>query len=152
MIDKRILGILAMLLVSAIFAAWWRGNFSSRASASETRILVGEREYRVELAESLAQQAQGLSGRTSLEDGKGMLFIFPAPRTQSFWMRGMQFPIDIIWIREGKVIGFVEHAPVPVHGQLPVFTSPGPADQVLEVIAGTVAKDAINIGDTVVRQ
>jgi uncharacterized membrane protein (UPF0127 family) len=38
----------------------------------------------------------GLSHRRDLPDGRGMLFIMPALEVQTFCMRGMQFPLDIL--------------------------------------------------------
>ena len=82
-----------------------------------------------------------------------MLFVFSSPGIQNFWMKDMNFPIDIIWISGGKVAGFAQDAEpqpgVPLW-RLTIYTSPNNVDQVLEVPAGTVAKDGITIGAPVV--
>lgn len=81
-----------------------------------------------------------------------MLFPFGSGGIQNFWMKDMNFPIDIVWISEGKVAGFVRDAepqPGAPLWKLTIYTSPDNVDQVLEVPAGTVAKDGLKMGDSV---
>ena len=80
-----------------------------------------------------------------------MLFVFSEPHIQRFWMKDMNFPLDIIWIRDFKVIGLEENVPQPANndGKTARMNSPEPADMVLEVNAGEVAKYGISAGDMV---
>jgi uncharacterized membrane protein (UPF0127 family) len=82
-----------------------------------------------------------------------MLFLFGAGSVQTFWMFGMNFPLDMIWISGTTVAGFAQDVPAPASGtalwSLPVYTSPANVDKVLEVNAGTVAKYNIKVGDMV---
>ncbi len=55
---------------------------------------------KVDLALTPEQQAKGLSGRSRLPEGEGMLFVFPRPGKYLFWMKDMKFAIDIIWLAE----------------------------------------------------
>lgn len=116
-------------------------------------ITVGGTPFDVEIARTVVEEACGLSGRTSLGTGKGMIFLF-APGRQTFWMKDMNFALDIVWIGQGKVLGFVQNAPAPAPGtmlwSLPLYSSPDATDMVLEVPAGTVANDNIKVGDPVV--
>lgn len=147
--DKRILLVLFLLLGSAVVAAWLRGNFSNKAQAGSVVVAIGRAEYQVEVADTIPTQAQGLSGRPGLPAGHGMLFVFASPQVQSFWMHDMQFSIDIIWIRGGRVVGIVERAPLPKGFDTPTFTSPEPVDMVLELAAGAAAEAGIRRGDKV---
>ena len=117
--------------------------------------------FEVEIASTTMEKARGLSFRASLGAGEGMLFLFDTPSIQSFWMKDMNFPIDMIWIGAGKngdgksgyeVLGFAQNA-VPQLGvplwNLTIYNSPDGTDKVLEVNAGTVAKDNIKVGDAV---
>lgn len=116
------------------------------------QLRVGNAVFTVEIASTTIQQTRGLSYRTNLGENQGMLFIFSRPTVQSFWMKDMNFPLDMIWIGGSKVLGFAQNA-APEPGvslwNLTVYNSPGGTDKVLEVNAGTVAKDNIMIGDTV---
>ena len=146
--DKKILAIVFIVVALAVVIAWRKGAFSA-SPASGVRVGIGDHVYQVEVVDTVVSMAQGLSGRESLPEGSGMLFVFDPPRPEAFWMKDMRFSIDIIWIRNGKVIGVVERAPVPSGSTIPTFSSAGVVDHVLEVPAGTVTLDALKVGDTV---
>jgi uncharacterized membrane protein (UPF0127 family) len=78
-----------------------------------------------------------------------MLFTYPDRRLRTFWMRGMRFPIDIVWINADRVTGVERNVPVP-EGGVPLYRSDGPVDRVLEVGAGWAARNEIRAGDPVV--
>jgi uncharacterized membrane protein (UPF0127 family) len=99
----------------------------------------------VEIADSEAERRSGLSGRAGLASGRGMLFLHEDSAVQSYWMKGMSFAIDIIWIDDDEIVGFVEEAQ-PEDPPETVYVSPGPVDKVLEVPAGFVALHALEIG------
>ena len=142
------LSILVLLVVFAlVFSSWFSPRTQNEQSKAE--LLVGEHRYHVEVVRDMAGQARGLSGRTGLDEDSGMLFVFKGAATRAFWMQGMLFPIDIMWIRDGRVVGFVRDAPMPTGGVPPTFYSNEPADMVLELMAGSVQKDSIAIGDIV---
>lgn len=122
-------------------------------------VRIGSATFSVELATTTFAQARGLSYRASLGANDGMLFVFSRPGIQNFWMRDMNFPLDMIWIGPSpaagggeQVLGFVQDAapqPGAALWNLKVYSSPDGTDKVLEVNAGTVAKDDIHIGDAV---
>jgi len=108
--------------------------------------------YMVELATTPQQWVQGLSGRETLYPARGMLFVFPQPQVQSFWMKNMKFPLDIVWLGEDfTVVGMEENIP-PCKKDCPTYTSPVPVKYVLEVAAGTVKKEGLKVGDKLVVQ
>ena len=77
-----------------------------------------------------------------------MLFVYSDHSARTFWMKGMRFPIDIIWIDRGRVRGIERSVPVP-QGTLPLYSSGGPADHVLEVPAGWARRHGTRRGDRV---
>ncbi|MGN6331030.1 MAG: DUF192 domain-containing protein [Motilibacteraceae bacterium] len=95
---------------------------------------------RVETAWTAAEQERGLMGRREVPPGTGMLFPFSPPAAQTFWMRDTLVPLDIAWIRGGRVVGTTRMAPCPDLGpRCPTYPSPGPVDAALEVGAGGLA-------------
>jgi uncharacterized protein len=115
-------------------------------------VSIDGKNFEVEIADSMATRAQGLSGRDQLGDDKGMLFIFGNPAMNGFWMKDMKFPIDMIWINGDRILGASENVqPEPGKSifSLKVYYPPSAADKVLEVNAGTFAKYGFKAGDTI---
>lgn len=61
-----------------------------------------------EVVDTPASRAQGLSGRKTLGEKEGMLFVFEQPGRYGFWMKDMLFPIDIMWINDDGIVVHVE--------------------------------------------
>lgn len=118
---------------------------------NSTIFQIGDREIFVEVASSWWARIKGLSGREGLDVNHGMLFVFPFVSVQYFWMFGMKFPIDIIFIRNGIVVSVFSNVPYPKGFTLPrVIRSRVPANHVLEVNAGKAAEWGIKEGVRVV--
>lgn len=105
------------------------------------------------LARTGEESALGLGYRDGLAPGTGMLFVYDEPSSRSFWMKGMRFCLDIIWIEGGRVVGAAEQAcPSPLgtaDADLPRFRSPEPVRYVLEVPGGWMDEHGIGAGASV---
>ncbi|MEK7192050.1 MAG: DUF192 domain-containing protein [Patescibacteria group bacterium] len=112
-------------------------------------IIIGGHIFQVEIADDVFSRSQGLSNRESLEPDRGMLFIFEQPASQSFWMKNMKFPLDIIWIKNGKIIGLEKNVPPDASPMPRVYPSPSQVDQVLEINAGKADDLNMEIGEMV---
>ncbi len=114
-------------------------------------ITVGNKNIAVEVADTDDAREQGLSGRPELTDEQGMLFDFTNTNESvpSFWMKGMKFAIDIIWINDKKIIGITANAPIPKNNSLPTYSPPGQVTHVLEVASGWSRRNNVKIGDSV---
>ena len=100
--------------------------------------------FRLELAETAAETAQGMMYRRSVPAGTGMLFIMAEERPQSFWMRNTYVPLDIIYLNaDGTVVSIQANAQPMNDMPLP---SEGPAKYVLEIAGGGAAQDGIKTG------
>ncbi len=82
-----------------------------------------------------------------------MLFINAEPDPQSFWMKGMRFCLDIIWIEGDRVVGAAESVCPEAAGtpdsDLPSYVSPEPVRYVLEVPAGWMEENGVEAGSEV---
>lgn len=69
-----------------------------------TRVSVGGKVFTLELAIDQDSRVQGLSGRTSIPDDGGMLFVFPDSQVgnHEFVMRDCPIPIDIIFLDRSR--------------------------------------------------
>ncbi|MGC4108652.1 MAG: DUF192 domain-containing protein [Thermomicrobiales bacterium] len=116
-------------------------------------IVVGDTTLDVELAIEGWQQQLGLGYRNGLELGTGMLFPSDTARPRTFWMKGMRFCLDIIWINDGVITGAAESVcPDPdgtADADRATFASPGPVTDVLEVPAGWLKEHGYGVGTTV---
>ena len=103
---------------------------------------------KVDLALTPLEQERGLSGRESLKNDEGMLFIFPKPSINYFWMKDMNFPIDIIWIDFNFRVIYIQKDALP--SSYPNSFGPGVDNSyVLEVSDGFSEKNNLKIGDSV---
>lgn len=90
--------------------------------------------FSVEIADSSAEQAQGLMARTSLASSKGMLFVYPDEREVAFWMSNTLIPLDMLFIDDtGRVAKIKENAEP---GNLTLIPSDEPVQFVLEINGG----------------
>jgi len=113
-------------------------------------VRIGSINIPVEIAETEAARGKGLSGRPSLDKNKGMLFMFPKSDFHQFWMPDMNFPIDIIWINNGEVVGITPNISDNFNQENPrAYSPPQPVRYVLEVNAGFSTKNKIKIGDVI---
>lgn len=136
--------LLSLALLAACVAALAAGPRRPVVVLDE-RVRVG-----VEIVDTPALRTRGLSGRADLPDGQGMLFLFETAGVQAFWMKDMRFEIDIVWIRDGKVVGVAPKLPLPKRGvALPQYKSPSPCDVVLELRAGAAQRMGLQVGDSV---
>jgi uncharacterized membrane protein (UPF0127 family) len=102
----------------------------------------------VEVARTPEAQAKGLGGRSSLEKGTGMLFPFDKPDYRIFWMNGMLIPLDILWVRGGRVAAIEAKIPPPA-ANTPLAAFSHVADLVLEVPGGYAHEMGIRVGQPV---
>lgn len=61
-------------------------------------ITIGDKKYKVEIADTSEKQEKGLMGRESLPEDQGMLFIYDEPQDLSYWMKDTLISLDIIFI------------------------------------------------------
>ena len=124
---------------------------TTAVAAGRGQVLFGDRVIvRIEVARTDVEKIRGLSGRDGLAPGEGMLFVYEEPARPAIWMRGMRFPLDILWIRDGRVVDLVTEVVPPIPGEVPrVFVPRQEARYVLEVPAGFVERYGIVLNDPV---
>ena len=68
------------------------GNYETK------NVLIGGQNVKMDVSDTDCKRELGLSGRNSLQNDTGMLFIFDKEGSYEFWMKDMNFSIDIIWV------------------------------------------------------
>jgi uncharacterized protein len=100
----------------------------------------------LDIADTPALQERGLGGRDGLAVDHGMVFPYSSPSQRCFWMKGMRFSIDIIWLDANKKVGHIEKDLSP--DTYPQSYCPEVAAQyVVELQAGAADKLGIADGD-----
>ena len=102
-----------------------------------------------QISDTPDKQTQGLSDRTSLPVGTGMLFVFDSPSPQYMWMKDMEFPLDMVWLDANKRVVHIETNLSPntyLTNPPQIFYSPTPALYVLELPVNDVARLEITVG------
>ncbi len=132
---------LGMILLLAPLA---RGQEMSEFGNPFLWVTVGPVKVKAEVVRTPEKQFLGLGQRRELPEGRGMLFAMPSLEVQNFCMRGMQFPLDFLWIVRGKVVGIEKNVYPEYPGPI---SSPEPVNYVLEVPAGFADKYGVKVGD-----
>ncbi|MDE2213218.1 MAG: DUF192 domain-containing protein [Patescibacteria group bacterium] len=114
-----------------------------------TEITIASTTIQVDIASTTAERVQGLSGYQSLAAGQGMLFIFQQSGSWGFWMKDMNFPLDIIWLGDKGEVITVDSGLAPATYP-EVFYPSAPSRFVLEVPAGFAASHGIVPGTSMV--
>jgi len=117
----------------------------------ESKLFVGDGVFRTDIALSNAAREKGLSGRSGLDADQALLMVFPSEDQWGIWMKGMNFPIDIVWLnKDKKVIYIVKNA--PFDDQTTIYKPRTPALYVIELPAGATGDKAITIGKVAIFQ
>lgn len=103
----------------------------------------------LEVAKTAYEQAMGLMYRVDLPANRGMLFPFDPPRRVSFWMKNVQIPLDMVFIKNGKVVAIAANVPPCTVLECPLYGPPQLVDQVLELQGGRAAELNLKVGDTI---
>ena len=103
--------------------------------------------YRVEVARTPKELAQGLMYRESLPERTGMLFLFSDNAPHRFWMKNTQIPLDIIWMdADGRVLFVSVNTPPCRADPCPSYGPETPASAVLEIAGGMAEKEKVAAG------
>lgn len=147
---KGVVVFLGVIISAGLFSAYYLNKLTEIKRKSEVKI--NNQTIVVDVVKTEKDRERGLAGRDSLGINEGMLFLFENPGNHGIWMKGMKFPIDIIWINGSEVVGFeknVEPEPGVSSEELTVYYPPEAANKILELKAGRANILRIRIGDEV---
>jgi uncharacterized membrane protein (UPF0127 family) len=101
-VRSRLLQALALLLTGCTPAA----------EAEQPTLHIGPHVFRIEIADTPRERAQGLMGRSFLHADSGMLFVFERPGRYCFWMRDTPLPLSIAFIdKAGRIVSLADMQP-----------------------------------------
>jgi uncharacterized membrane protein (UPF0127 family) len=115
---------------------------------------LAEKTVSIEVVNTPQSITQGLSGRQSL-GADGMLFLLPRKMNTSFWMKDMQFDLDLVWMEDSQIVEITPNVPKPPdqgkntfdYRTLPTYSPKSPVNMVLEIEAGKANAWGLKVGD-----
>jgi len=106
-------------------------------------LTIGFHQLDVQIASTPTQQATGLMHRAEMPQHEGMLFIFPEPKQQCFWMKNTLIPLTAAFVADdGTVVNLEDMQPQTTQSHC----SAKPVRFVLEVNQGWFKKKGLKAG------
>ncbi|MDX9913353.1 MAG: DUF192 domain-containing protein [Candidatus Moranbacteria bacterium] len=139
--------VLALLFISIILilgGVFYFFEIEKDKNIEDNIVSLGSCDINIEAVSTEELMKKGLSDRDSLCENCGMLFVFGEEEHHFFWMKDMRFPIDIIWLRDNKVVDISQDIS---HKSKNSHSSKEKVDKVLELNANAVTRCEIEIGD-----
>lgn len=142
-LKRWVLGIVIFQVVLVLI-----GVLAGFAVAANARLLRTDNGiYRLRVANTEAERELGLSGVAAMGDTKGMVFMFDEPNTACFWMKDMNFALDMIWLNADKqVIAVADRVAPRTYPR--TYCPPTSASYVIELNAGQAKAANISVGKT----
>jgi len=106
------------------------------------KLNIGNEQFTVKVASYDITRKRGLSGIKSLPKGNGLVLKYDVPTSMTVTMRGMNFPLELIFIKDYKVIAIKKAKTWD-----PDIDIGEPVDMVLEINLGD--KGSIKVGNEV---
>lgn len=110
-------------------------------------VTIDNTKFSVLVVKTPEDRTKGLSGKDSIRQDEGMLFLFEKADYYEFWMKDMKFPLDMIFIKDDKIVDIFSE--VSEKNQTAKEKPKQPANEVLEINSGLSKKYGFKIGDSV---
>ena len=109
-------------------------------------------EFALEIAETVEEKRLGYMFRETVGPTDGMLFLYDEPAHHSFWMKNCRVALDLIFLDGSfRVVDIsADQPPCPAEGDCPSILPARASQFVLEVAAGTAAREQLALGDQLV--
>jgi uncharacterized membrane protein (UPF0127 family) len=115
-------------------------QFNAQIEINQKKVLI------VQIVQTPAEVYRGLSEVESLSRENGMLFIYNKLSSSPHVMRDMNFDLDFIFLRDGKIVFVKEKVSKNFKG---IIKSSILCNQVLEIKAGEIDRLKIKAGDQI---
>jgi uncharacterized protein len=134
------------LVASIIAAASFPGCDRTPAEGLNTVAMrIGDRTFTLEVAADEETRTRGLMFRESMPEDHGMIFVFHDEQLRGFWMKNVEFPLDIIFLDSaGRVVSIRQMH--PDQGRRITY-SQEPAKYAIELNLGMAERAGVQVGD-----
>ena len=157
--SKKILSCMIGLIIFLIVGVVVWKNFSQTylvnmqelpcGSYEQKNLEIGGKIVKVDISDNDCKRIQGLSGRKGMSEDTGMIFIFENSGSYGFWMKDMNFPIDILWIdKDFNITGIEKSVATSTYPE--ILGEKYLAKYVLELSSGFSEKNNIKVGNKII--
>ena len=148
-------------LVIALLVLFSGSTFFAHPTAESGDFVTVEKQsgesikFKVKIADTPEARQKGLQEVTFLESNEGMWFVFDDEAPRNFWMKDTLISLDILYVSAHRKILSIQSDVPPCReldleqANCPLYPSVGAAQYVLELPAGTVHEQGIQVGDKV---
>lgn len=138
---------ITILFVAIGFYIGFTGVSRGGKGNNDCFITLNNQRFDITLAQTEVERAQGLSGTEYLAPNTGKFFVFEKPSMHGFWMKDMNYSIDIIWFDGGvNIVGIEKNLSPETYPK--VFYPKQNAKYVLEINSGRVDSLNLDFGQT----
>ncbi len=134
--------VISICLISILSLCAFEFNKEDYAVVSNKKIFL-------EVAETPEKQAKGLMYIKKLPEYYGMIFLFNKAEPRSFWMKNVEIPLDIIFIRKNRIVDIHKNVPIDSQNKGTMYKTARKADCVIEINAGFCDKYNVKPGDVI---
>lgn len=138
-----------LYIIIGIFLLFVFTLFYYQRHPLSAKLSIRQQEFIIDVALTEAQKTKGLSGRKVLAPHHGMLFVYENKDQYPFWMKGMLFPLDFIWIDGNIVVDITKNVLPPEGLNYHIVKPKQPVNKILEINAGEADLYNIAVGDVV---
>ncbi len=103
--------------------------------------------YKTKVLTNIGDISRGMMGRKFTSEFDALLFVMNTPFPSSFWMKNCIVPLDVIFIKNGRITTI--HHNCPPCTTLDCTTYEGIGNLVVEMPGGTCKKNGIKKGNIV---
>ncbi len=154
--EKKIKLLITLLILMSlvVLSQFFPKSKNNNEEYKNRAITIADTQLHVYVADTDQKKARGLAAFDSIEDDQGMIFEFEDMGIQTFWMKDMKFAIDIIWVRDNKIIAIdknIQSEQSKSDDEIIRYKSSEDVDTVIETNAGWCDKHNIIIGQIIER-
>jgi len=99
--------VLAAIVASALAGCWANAHLPE-----QEEVIIEGHTFVLDVADDAEERTRGLSGRASLPENGGMIFIFPDSDIRSFWMYDTLVDLEIIYLDDFGRVTAMHRMPV----------------------------------------
>jgi len=132
-------------VVLFLLLPWLLGGVSTVKFAP---LYIGDRLFRVEVADTDSARARGLMFRRTLGEDQGLILAWADDDLRTIWMKNCYIHLDLIFLNQRRqVVAIFANVPPCATEPCATYSVPIPVRYVLEICGGRARELGLKVGD-----